>query len=470
MDQRVRWAQIQKSFTAMMVPKIPRYLPYLGHALAFGRDADQFLDDCRRRYGDVFDIKLADKRVTFFMNPRDYPAFIRHSRHLHSENLSIDIAASVFGFNQDHLRQHLDIEHVTHMNQRFMQGDELGPLTERMQDKVEAILTSDACKEIKQGQLFDFALELIFMAGSDALFGEGVASPAAMKSFKVLDRYFRLRIGKIPALFLPGFTRALNHLASLMGRPRPGQSRLMEERFKYFDSVPGYNSGRELALTDTSLLWAAQANTAVVAFYTLFFILRDPQVKKIIEEEVRRVLATSDKHSEMGTPYLTADVLERMEKPDSCISETLRLISSPLPMREVMEDITIEMVSGGTASLKKGQYTALYPRHMHLHPEIYTNPDRFQWDRFLNKQKPNSFSYQGEPLKYALLPFGAGLSMCPGRHFARNEFKVITALVLNWCDIDLHETQMPEIDKGRVGLGSLTPKTDIPFSLKRTHV
>jgi len=470
MGHRVRCVRIQKLFAVKMVPQVPGYIPYFGHALAFGRDADKFLDDCRRQHGDVFDIKLADKRVTFFMNPRDYPAFIRHSRHLHSENLAIDLAASVFGFSKNHLRQHLDIEHVTHMNQRFMQGEELGPLTERMQDKVEAILTSDDCSEIKQGRLFDFALELIFMAGSDALFGEGVASPGAMESFKVLDRYFPLRIGKLPALLLPGFTRSLNHLASLMGHPRPGQSRLMEERFKYFASVPAYDRGRELALTDTSLLWAAQANTAVVAFYTLFFILRDPQVKKIIEEEVRSVLTASDKHSERGTPYLTADVLERMEKLDGCISETLRIISSPLPMREVMEDMTIEMVSGGAVSLKKGQYAALYPRHMHLHPEIYANPDQFQWDRFLDRQKPNSFSYQGEPLKYALLPFGVGLSMCPGRHFARNEFKVITALVLNWCDIDLHETKMPETDKGRVGLGSLTPKTDIHFSLKRTYV
>src|SRR5690606_6982421 len=104
---------------------------------------------------------------------------------------------------------------------------------------------------------------------------------------------------------------------------------------------------------------------------------------------------------------------------------------------------------------------------MHLHPEIYANPDQFQWDRFLGKQKPNSFSYQGEFLKYSLLPFGIGLSMCPGRHFARNEFKVVTALVLNWCDIELKETKIPALDMGRVGLGSLTPKMDIPFHLQR---
>jgi cytochrome P450 len=452
-----------------IIPRVPSYVPHFGHALAFGSDADTLLAHCRDQYGDVFEIKLADKRVTFFMNPRDYPAFIRQSRDLSSEDLSIDIAAAVFGFDKEHLRQHVDIDRVVHMNQRFMQGEELGPLTERMQDKVEAILLDEQHHTIPQGKLFDFALELIFMAGSDALFGEGVASPETMASFKIVDRYFPLRIGKVPALFLPGFSKAVDHLASVMGHARAGQSKLMEERFRYFDTIPAYDRTRELPLTDTSLMWAAQANTAVVAFFTLFFILRDPQLKKMIEQEVRSALATSNKHSARGTPYLTADVLERMEKLDACISETLRLTSSPLPMRQVMKDMEIELVSGGSVQLRQGQYAALYPRYMHLHPEIYANPEQFYWDRFLGKQKPNSFSYQGEPLKYALLPFGVGLSMCPGRHFARNEFKVITALILNWCDIDLQETTLPEFDKGRVGLGSLTPKSDIPFRLQRTH-
>jgi cytochrome P450 len=450
----------------MIIPRVPVYIPYFGHALAFGRDADQFLDGCQKKYGDVFEIKLAAKRVTFFMNPRDYPAFIRNSKNLSSEELSLDIAASVFGFDLEHHNRHIDNDHIIHMTQRLMQGDELVPLTERMQDKVEEILLKQTPDKTINGSLFDFALELIFMAGSDALFGDGAASHQLMEDFKVVDHYFPMRVGKIPAALLPGFNAALAGMAKSLGVPRKGQSALMEERFRYYATKPDYDAKSQLPKIDASLLWAAQANTAVVAFFVLFFILRDPEIKKIIQEEVRSVLATSEKISLRNTPYLTVDVLDRMEKLDSCISETLRLVSAPLPMRQVMEDMDIELVNGEIAHLKKGQYAAMYPRHMHLHPEIYQNPQTFQWDRFLGKQKPNSFSYQGEPLKYSLLPFGIGLSMCPGRHFARNEFKVIAALVLNWCSIDVAETEMPELDKSRVGLGSLTPKTPIHFQLQ----
>ena len=451
----------------MIIPRVPTYVPYFGHALAFGRDADKLLGDYQKQYGDVFEIKLASKRITFFMNPRDYPAFIRNSKNLSSEELSLDIAASVFGFDKDYHNQHVDNHHITHMTQRLLQGDELGPLTERMQDKLEEILLTHATDKPIKGSLFDYALELIFMAGSDALFGDGVTSRQLMEDFKVVDRYFPLRIGKIPAALLPGFSAALAGMRKPLGVPRPHQSELMAERFRYYATLTGYDAASQLPKVDSSLLWAAQANTAVVAFFTLFFILRDPQVKKIVEEEVRSVLATSSKMSPRQTPYLTADVLDRMEKLDSCISETLRLVSAPLPMREVMEDMDIELVNGGIARLKKGQHAAMYPRYTHLHPDIYAQPETFQWDRFLGKQKPNSFSYQGEPLKYSLLPFGIGMSICPGRHFARNEFKVIVALVLNWCDIHVEETAVPALDMSRMGLGSLTPKSSIPFQLQR---
>jgi len=183
--------------------------------------------------------------------------------------------------------------------------------------------------------------------------------------------------------------------------------------------------------------------------------LRDPELKGLIEQEVRSVLATSDKRSARGTPYLTPDVLQQMEKLDSCISETLRLISAPLPMREVMQDLEVELVSGETVLLRKGQFAALYPRHVHLHPGIYENHDAFQWDRFVGRQKPNSFSFRGQPLKYSLLPFGVGLSICPGRHFARNEAKVIAAVLLNCRDMHVEKTAMPELDKSRIALARL---------------
>lgn len=137
-------------------------------------------------------------------------------------------------------------------------------------------------------------------------------------------------------------------------------------------------------------------------------------------------------------------------------------------MRQATDNLEIPLVCGETLTLNKGDYACIYPRHTHLHPEIYAKPEQFQWDRFMDgRDRPNSFSYRGTPLKFSLLPFGVGVSICPGRHFARNEFKIITALLLNWCDINIHSRQMPALDKSRIGLGSFTPKSAVRFTLKR---
>ena len=43
------------------VPRVPSYIPYLGHGLAFGRDADALLVQCQKKYGDVFELKAGPR-------------------------------------------------------------------------------------------------------------------------------------------------------------------------------------------------------------------------------------------------------------------------------------------------------------------------------------------------------------------------------------------------------------------------
>ena len=66
-----------------------------------------------------------------------------------------------------------------------------------------------------------------------------------------------------------------------------------------------------------------------------------------------------------------------------------------------------------------------------------------------------------------LMPFGGGVSMCPGRHFARNEIKIAAAMLLHGFDVDIpQDTPTPPLDNSRAGLGILPPVGDVPFSLK----
>lgn len=74
------------------------------------------------------------------------------------------------------------------------------------------------------------------------------------------------------------------------------------------------------------------------------------------------------------------------------------------------------------------------------------------------------FFKDGQRLKYYLMPFGSGSSMCPGRHFAINEIKQFLCLVLLYFNLELEPGQTrATVDSSRAGLGILFPSANVHF-------
>ena len=69
-------------------------------------------------------------------------------------------------------------------------------------------------------------------------------------------------------------------------------------------------------------------------------------------------------------------------------------------------------------------------------------------------------------MKYPLIPFGGGVSACPGRHLAVRELKLFMALLLSRYEIELGSRELPALDQRRVGLGVLPPRGDVPFRMR----
>jgi cholesterol 7alpha-monooxygenase len=60
------------------------------------------------------------------------------------------------------------------------------------------------------------------------------------------------------------------------------------------------------------------------------------------------------------------------------------------------------------------------------------------------------------------LPFGSGVTLCPGRKFARNEVKLLLIYLLSKFDFELLDnSQVPVVDGARAGLGIFPPLNDI---------
>lgn len=62
------------------------------------------------------------------------------------------------------------------------------------------------------------------------------------------------------------------------------------------------------------------------------------------------------------------------------------------------------------------------------------------------------------------LPFGGGVTLCPGRRFARNEVKTLVVCLLAQFRFQLAvgaDAAAPAFDGARAGLGIFPPKEDV---------
>jgi cytochrome P450 len=213
----------------------------------------------------------------------------------------------------------------------------------------------------------------------------------------------------------------------------------------------------------TAVLWAAHANTIPATFWTLAQLLREPQALAAVRAELDAVAGPADAHS--MPPALARETLDQLRMLDSAVSEALRLSSGSLTVRKVGEPFELETRSG-RFMLRAGDRVCLAPYLHHHDPEIFEAPQRYCHDRFYSPTGTKQFEKRGERVGFALMPFGAGHSMCPGRFFAVAEIKLLVALMLSRFEFELGAGAWPELDLSRVGLGIHPPKTDLDVRLR----
>ena len=187
-----------------------------------------------------------------------------------------------------------------------------------------------------------------------------------------------------------------------------------------------------------AFLWALQANTIPATFWVLFLAIRDPRARAALTAEVRSVLDAAPK-DEAGRPQLTRAVLTSLVTLDSAINEALRMTSGSLTIREALEDVTLTLHDGRSLRIRQGERVGIYPYLMHHDPALYDEPGTYRFDRYLDGSGAlkKTFLRNGVRIRTHLMPFGGGVSMCPGRHFARNEIKIAAAMLLHGFDVDI---------------------------------
>jgi cytochrome P450 len=205
------------------------------------------------------------------------------------------------------------------------------------------------------------------------------------------------------------------------------------------------------------LLFASVGNSAPAVFWTLCRLLDDAESWNACRAQVEQVVAR--RNDEMRTRF-SLDDLDQMTLLQSAFWETLRLHSGNFTARRVVEGFELD-TREGKYWIEKGSKLMSFWDVLHSDPDIFDNPDQFQYNRFVNPEQV--FTYKsGKKLTHApVMSFGGGSHLCPGRKFIGYEVRLFLAMLMLNFDMRLAEGETrPGIDLVMQGVGISHPDRD----------
>jgi cytochrome P450 len=129
----------------------------------------------------------------------------------------------------------------------------------------------------------------------------------------------------------------------------------------------------------------------------------------------------------LGDGPLDIESLEKLESLDLVMNEAIRLVSPvQWAMRQTVRDT--ELLG---YYLPKGTNVIAYPGMNHRLPELWTDPLKFDPDRFTEPRNEHKRH------RYAFTPFGAGAHKCIGMTFGQLEIKTIMHRLLRQYRLEL---------------------------------
>uniref|UniRef100_A0A3Q2PBZ1 Cytochrome P450 family 8 subfamily B member 1, tandem duplicate 3 n=1 Tax=Fundulus heteroclitus TaxID=8078 RepID=A0A3Q2PBZ1_FUNHE len=424
-------------------------IPWLGHVLEFRRDTFKFLERMRQKHGDVFTVQLGGFYFTFLQDPFSFGAFVKESREkLDFNSFAEQLVYRVFGYKaveNDH--------HVLHnASNKHLKGEGLEVMTQAMMSNLQNLMLHSVGSATdqspwKEDGLFMYSYNIVFRAGFLALFGnvphksEGGEEKAKEKDrthsetlfyeFRKYDQLFpNLAYGVLP----PKQKWEADRLQSYFWDAVSVQNMKAKDNISRW--VWDMQQAKEEVGMDESminkymfvLLWASQGNTGPSSFGpSLLLSPRLPQ--------------TYAAHFQINLRSLTAT-----GKGKHSLARGLDLLYQP--WREQGKHVN------SLKYFKTSNFIFFLEFFFCL---ITVKLTLEEWIHWPEEAK--------EPFIYYNMPWGAGVSMCPGRFFATNELKQFVFLMLVYFEFELKNPneEIPEIDFRRWGFGSMQPIRDVQF-------
>lgn len=192
-----------------------------------------------------------------------------------------------------------------------------------------------------------------------------------------------------------------------------------------------------------TLLTAGHETIGASLAWALYLLSIHPEIQEAFCEQARR---------QLGNRVPTVEDLPQIPLATAVFEETMRLYPPAWGMPR--ETIEADVINGYPVPAKATLITSQFI--IHRHPDFWSEPDKFDPDRFLPGQA-------AERHRYAYFPFGGGPRICIGNHMAMLEGPMVLAALASRFRFTLVDGQRIEADP----TFTLRPKYGVQVVLRK---
>jgi cytochrome P450 len=395
-----------------------RALPFIGHThylMGLHPDPLGFFLDAYRQHGRVFALAMGRDRVAVMLGPEAHRFILeRETEYLSWGAAYNEGGRRVFGGTalplidgEEHRRRRAPMTSTFRHQNVAAYLDSMVAFTRAQSAGWGARREVEFVSEMSE---VTFRVACGFLYGSDV----GEDYPRFREIYRAMFSHRGL-IGA--ALGLPGTERrrrALNTLAARWLDERRGRS----DRQDLLSSLLAAGLDDEDVIAQMLIvMFAGHDTTKSMLSWTMLLLLRHP-------EYLARVMR--EQEETFGGGPLTVEGLRRLGVLDRALRESNRLYApAPVLQRGVLKEFEF-----GGYTVPRGWKVAYLPLVSHYLPDVFSDPSRFDPDRFAPPRDEHK-------RPYALVDFGGGHRVCIGKELSLFEGKAVLSHLLREFTFEL---------------------------------
>ncbi|XP_010008044.1 PREDICTED: 25-hydroxycholesterol 7-alpha-hydroxylase-like, partial [Nestor notabilis] len=174
-------------------PLINGWIPYLGKALIFRKDAFKFLLDQQKKLGDIFTVHIAGRYITFIMDPFQYVYVIRNSKQLEFHEFADKMASKTFDYPALSKGKFPDLKENLHRIYQYLQGKPLDIISDHMMKNLQDIFEwkCSQATDWETEKMYKFCCSVMFEASFVTLYGRVPAADGHKVISEIRDKFIK---------------------------------------------------------------------------------------------------------------------------------------------------------------------------------------------------------------------------------------------------------------------------------------